>query len=172
MPRNDARGAVGAWPGAAKPTVGANIVKDSTNNHRTLIPGHLLKPPSRKMKQVLLGSALEAVLAAAAEWPPGEDSPHAHSPFLLVGFRRSFTGGPSCSFAKPRSAAKTRRHEEQSAFLIASCLRAFVAAVQKWRERSCVGSYVDGSPSTSPIGANSAPRSTASRRDANPSSRK
>ena len=48
------------------------------------------------MKQVLLGGALESVLAAAAERPPSEDSPRTDTRVLLVGLRRSFTGRP-CS---------------------------------------------------------------------------
>jgi hypothetical protein len=43
------------------------------------------------MKQVLLGGALESVLAAAAERPPSEDSPRTDACVLLVGLRRSFT---------------------------------------------------------------------------------
>src|ERR1700687_3206324 len=43
----------------------------------------------------LLDSALESVLAAAAERPPSEDSPRTDARGFLVGLRRSFTARPN-----------------------------------------------------------------------------
>src|SRR5712692_4743201 len=57
-------------------------------------PRHLLKPMSVQVKQVLAGSGLEAVLAAAAKRPPSnEDSPLPPVARFLGGFRRSFVTG-------------------------------------------------------------------------------
>src|SRR5712691_367091 len=57
-------------------------------------PRHLLKRMSVQVKQVFAGSALEAVLAAAAKRPPSnEDSPLPPVGRFLGGFRRSFVTG-------------------------------------------------------------------------------
>ena len=54
---------------------------------RVRSPRHLLKPMSSQMKQVFGRSALEAVLAAAAERPPSKEA-------SLGGLRRSFVTEP------------------------------------------------------------------------------
>src|SRR5438128_10847513 len=54
-------------------------------------PRHLLKPMSVQMKRLFVGSALEAVLAAAAKRPPSnEDSPLQPVGRFLGRLRRSF----------------------------------------------------------------------------------
>ena len=65
---------------------------DRTTRRGTSLPSrHLLKPMSSQVKQVFVGPALEAVLAAAAERSPSnEGSPFWRSGPSLGGSRRSF----------------------------------------------------------------------------------
>src|SRR5438552_13948409 len=62
---------------------------------------HLLKPMSSQMKQVFGRSALEAVLAAAAERPPSKEA-------SLGGLRRSFVTQPVKNATFERRARRAR----------------------------------------------------------------
>src|SRR6266571_1265431 len=76
----------------SRPTLGAANRRVSWRLpvQRPTLAGHLLRPRSRKMKQVLLESALEAVLVVAERQSGHEDSLRATSRVSLVSLRRRF----------------------------------------------------------------------------------